>query len=154
MVPMYAIASLISLFSVEAAFFIDAIRDITRWVCCYNSDMFSKWAPQAFVIYCFFALLLSYLGGERSLLILLHGRSPKEPVFPVNLVKREIDVSDPYTFLFLKRGIIRESLVSSPPLAHQPNAVAHRVCSNEACLGHRYDDFEGNREIQRRGFSC
>jgi len=28
MVPMYAIASLISLFSVEAAFFIDAIRDI------------------------------------------------------------------------------------------------------------------------------
>jgi len=62
---------------------------------------------QAFVIYCFFVLLLVYLGGERSLLILLHGRPPKEPVFPVNLVKREIDVSDPYTFLFLKRGILR-----------------------------------------------
>jgi len=60
------------------------------------------------VIYCFFALLTSYLGGERSLLILLHGRPPKEPVFPVNLIKREIDVSDPYTFLFLKRGILRE----------------------------------------------
>jgi len=28
MVPLYAISSLISLFSVEAAFFIDAIRDI------------------------------------------------------------------------------------------------------------------------------
>lgn len=28
MVPLYAVASLISLFSVEAAFFIDAIRDI------------------------------------------------------------------------------------------------------------------------------
>ena len=28
MVPLYAIASLISLFSLEAAFFIDAIRDI------------------------------------------------------------------------------------------------------------------------------
>jgi len=38
---------------------------------------------------------------------MLHGRPPKEPVFPVNLVKREIDVSDPYTFLFLKRGILR-----------------------------------------------
>lgn len=28
MVPLYAVASLISLFSVEAAFFIDAIRDV------------------------------------------------------------------------------------------------------------------------------
>ncbi|KAF9002526.1 organic solute transporter Ostalpha-domain-containing protein [Cyathus striatus] len=91
MVPVYAIASLISLFSVEAAFVIDAIRDIY----------------EAFVIYCFFSLLLSYLGGERSLLIMLHGRPPKEPVFPMNLFKREIDVSDPYTFLFLKRGIFQ-----------------------------------------------
>ncbi|KAF8962096.1 organic solute transporter Ostalpha-domain-containing protein [Flammula alnicola] len=91
MVPLYAIASLISLFSVEAAFFIDAIRDIY----------------EAFVIYCFFVLLLSYLGGERSLLILLHGRPPKEPVFPINIFKHEIDVSDPHTFLFLKRGILQ-----------------------------------------------
>ncbi|KDR79314.1 hypothetical protein GALMADRAFT_208731 [Galerina marginata CBS 339.88] len=91
MVPLYAISSLISLFSVEAAFVIDAIRDIY----------------EAFVIYCFFVLLLSYLGGERSLLILLHGRPPKDPVFPINLFKREIDVSDPYTFLFLKRGILQ-----------------------------------------------
>lgn len=91
MVPIYAIASLISLFSVEAAFVIDAIRDIY----------------EAFVIYCFFVLLLSYLGGERSLLIMLHGRPPKQPVFPINLFKSEIDVSDPYTFLFLKRGILQ-----------------------------------------------
>ncbi|PPQ96895.1 hypothetical protein CVT26_005881 [Gymnopilus dilepis] len=91
MVPLYAVSSLISLFSVEAAFFIDAVRDIY----------------EAFVIYCFFVLLLSYLGGERSLLILQHGRPPKEPVFPINLFKHEIDVSDPYTFLFLKRGILQ-----------------------------------------------
>ncbi|KAJ6607715.1 organic solute transporter Ostalpha-domain-containing protein [Mycena sp. CBHHK59/15] len=91
MVPIYAISSLISLFSLEAAFFIDAIRDIY----------------EAFVIYCFFVLLLSYLGGERSLLIMLHGRPPKDPVFPVSLFKREIDVSDPYMFLFLKRGILQ-----------------------------------------------
>ncbi|KAJ7018280.1 DUF300 domain-containing protein [Mycena alexandri] len=91
MVPLYAVSSLISLFSLEAAFFIDAIRDIY----------------EAFVIYCFFVLLLSYLGGERSLLIMLHGRPPKDPVFPVNLFKREIDVSDPYMFLFLKRGILQ-----------------------------------------------
>ncbi|EIN05458.1 DUF300-domain-containing protein [Punctularia strigosozonata HHB-11173 SS5] len=91
MVPLYAISSFISLFSLDAAFFIDAIRDIY----------------EAFVIYCFFQLLLAYLGGERSLLILLHGRPPKEAVFPATLFMREIDVSDPYTFLFLKRGIIQ-----------------------------------------------
>ncbi|KAJ7757267.1 DUF300-domain-containing protein [Mycena maculata] len=91
MVPLYAVSSLISLFSLEAAFFIDAIRDIY----------------EAFVIYCFFVLLLSYLGGERSLLIMLHGRPPKDPVFPLSLFKREIDVSDPYMFLFLKRGILQ-----------------------------------------------
>jgi hypothetical protein len=51
---------------------------------------------------------LGYLGGERALLILVHGRPPKDPVFPVNLFRSEIDVSDPYTFLALKRGIIRE----------------------------------------------
>ncbi|RDX49431.1 DUF300-domain-containing protein [Lentinus brumalis] len=91
MVPLYAIASFISLFSLEAAFFIDAVRDIY----------------EAFVIYCFFDLLIAYLGGERSLLILLHGRPPKYPVFPGNLIWREVDVSDPYTFLFLKRGVIQ-----------------------------------------------
>ncbi|KAI0354083.1 DUF300-domain-containing protein [Trametes cingulata] len=91
MVPLYAIASFISLFSLEAAFFIDAVRDIY----------------EAFVIYCFFDLLIAYLGGERSLLILLHGRPPKYPVFPGNLFWREVDVSDPYTFLFLKRGVIQ-----------------------------------------------
>ncbi|PCH37147.1 DUF300-domain-containing protein [Wolfiporia cocos MD-104 SS10] len=91
MVPIYAIASFISLFSLQAAFFIDVIRDIY----------------EAFVIYCFFDLLIAYLGGERSLLILLHGRPPKYPVFPGNIFWREVDVSDPHTFLFLKRGVIQ-----------------------------------------------
>ncbi|KAL4063857.1 DUF300-domain-containing protein [Scleroderma citrinum] len=91
MVPLYAIASLISLFSLEAAFFIDVIRDIY----------------EAFVIYCFFVLLLDYLGGERSLLIMLHGRPPIPAIFPVSLWRSDIDVSDPYTFLFLKRGILQ-----------------------------------------------
>ncbi|KAI0266441.1 organic solute transporter Ostalpha-domain-containing protein [Gloeopeniophorella convolvens] len=91
MVPIYAISSLISLFSLEAAFVIDVIRDIY----------------EAFVIYCFFQLLLGYLGGERSLLILVHGRQPKIPPIPMNVFQRELDVSDPYTFLFLKRGILQ-----------------------------------------------
>ncbi|THH09689.1 hypothetical protein EW146_g8614 [Bondarzewia mesenterica] len=91
MVPLYGISSLISLFSLEAAFVIDVVRDIY----------------EAFVIYCFFQLLLAYLGGERSLLILVHGRPPKIPPFPMNIFQRELDVSDPYTFLFLKRGILQ-----------------------------------------------
>ena len=39
-------------------------------------------------------------------------------MFPVNLFNREIDVrvSDPYTFLFLKRGILREFFRHHPPL--------------------------------------
>ncbi|KAH7890549.1 DUF300-domain-containing protein [Phlebopus sp. FC_14] len=91
MVPIYAVASLISLFSLEAAFFIDVIRDVY----------------EAFVIYCFFVLLLDYLGGERALLILLHGRPPIPAIFPVSLWRHEIDASDPYTYLFLKRGILQ-----------------------------------------------
>ena len=60
------------------------------------------------MIYCFFDLMVAYLGGERSLLILLHGRPPKHPAFPGNIFWPEVDVSDPYTFLFLKRGVLRE----------------------------------------------
>ncbi|KZT21940.1 DUF300-domain-containing protein [Neolentinus lepideus HHB14362 ss-1] len=91
MVPIYAISSLISLFSLGAAFVIDALRDIY----------------EAFVIYCFFQLLVAYLGGERSLLIMVHGRPPREPPFPVSIFQRELDISDPYTFLFLQRGILQ-----------------------------------------------
>ncbi|KAF8598955.1 DUF300-domain-containing protein [Ceratobasidium sp. AG-I] len=91
MVPLYAVSSFVSLFSLEAGVIIDVVRDVY----------------EAFVIYCFFHLLLIYLGGERSLLILLYGREPKEHAFPVSLFKRELDASDPFTFLFLRRGILQ-----------------------------------------------
>lgn len=110
MVPIYAISSLISLFSLEAAFVIDALRDI--YEVCYapgSTHPSVLTLLQAFVIYCFFNLLLNYLGGERSLLILVHGRAPKYPPAPMNIFQPELDVSDPYTFLFLKRGIMRAS---------------------------------------------
>ncbi|CAJ0651360.1 10272_t:CDS:2 [Entrophospora sp. SA101] len=91
MVPIYAISSWISLTSTNAAFYVDAIRDIY----------------EAFVIYCFFNLLVNCLGGERSLLILLHGRPPTPHLFPVNFFLRDIDIGDPYAFLFIKRGILQ-----------------------------------------------
>ncbi|KAK4688065.1 organic solute transporter subunit alpha, partial [Tremellales sp. Uapishka_1] len=91
MVPLYAISSLIALFSLEAAFFIDAVRDLY----------------EAFVIYTFLQLLITYLGGERSLLIILHGRPPIPHPFPVGLFLRPMDVSDPWVLLNLKRGVLQ-----------------------------------------------
>lgn len=110
MVPIYAISSFVSLISLDAAFYIDVVRDIYEVCQVFRilSEVFKSYLhPQAFVIYCFFDLLIAYLGGERSLLIMLHGRPPKYPIFPGNIFWREVDVSDPYTFLFFKRGVIR-----------------------------------------------
>lgn len=92
MVPLYSISSLISLFSLQAAFLIDLMRDLY----------------EAFVIYSFFTLLVEYLGGERSILILLHGRDPINHLFPFNYFLGKIDPSDPYTLLAIKRGVLRE----------------------------------------------
>ncbi|CAG8502393.1 5482_t:CDS:2 [Ambispora leptoticha] len=91
MVPIYALTSWASLVSLDAAFYLDAVRDIY----------------EAFVIYCFFNLLINYLGGERSILILLHGRPPTRHVMPVSIFIKDMDVGDPYSFLFLKRGILQ-----------------------------------------------
>ncbi|UZJ51936.1 hypothetical protein CBS101457_001256 [Exobasidium rhododendri] len=91
MVPIYSLSSLASLFSLDAAFVIDLVRDIY----------------EAFVILSFFSLLVEYLGGERSLLILVHGRKPVPHPFPVSLFFSPLDISDPYTFLGLKRGVLQ-----------------------------------------------
>ncbi|KAJ1024823.1 hypothetical protein NDA16_002863 [Ustilago loliicola] len=91
MVPIYSIASVISLYSLQLADIIDLFRDLY----------------EAFVIYCFFNLLIEYLGGERSLIVLLHGRRPQEHIFPANLFLHDMDASDPYTFLALKRGVLQ-----------------------------------------------
>ena len=90
-VPIYSVASCISLFSLNAAFVIDLVRDLY----------------EAFVIYCFFNLLVEYLGGERSLIILLHGRQPTPHPWPFGLFLKPMDASDPFTFLALKRGILQ-----------------------------------------------
>lgn len=91
MVPLYAIASCLSLLSFTAASFIDPIRDVY----------------EAFVIYCFFNLLVNYLGGERSIIIMTHGRQPKSHPWPMKYVCDPVDISDPYTFLGIKRGILQ-----------------------------------------------
>ncbi|CAG8623286.1 8836_t:CDS:2, partial [Paraglomus occultum] len=91
MVPIYAISSWISLISLRMAFYLDAVRDIY----------------EAFVMYCFFNLLINYLGGDRSLLISRHGHPPLVATGFIRFFVKEIDISDPLFFLFLKRSILQ-----------------------------------------------
>jgi hypothetical protein len=86
--------------SLAAAQFLDPIRDMY----------------EAFTIYTFFQLLINFLGGERSLIIMMHGRAPKEHVWPLNYVFPKVDISDPHTFLAVKRGILQYAWLK-PPLA-------------------------------------
>jgi len=62
---------------------------------------------QAFTIYTFFQLLINYLNGERALIIMTHGREPVHHLWPLNHVLPRVDISDPYTFLAIKRGILQ-----------------------------------------------
>jgi hypothetical protein len=91
MVPIYSIASWTSMVSLTASAFVDPIRDIY----------------EAFTIYTFFQLLINYLGGERSLIIMTHGRAPVQHLWPLNHVLPKVDISDPHTFLSIKRGILQ-----------------------------------------------
>ncbi|KAL2264310.1 hypothetical protein VTK26DRAFT_7276 [Humicola hyalothermophila] len=91
MVPIYSIASWTSMVSQTAAAFLDPIRDIY----------------EAFTIYTFFQLLINYLGGERALIIMTHGREPVHHLWPLNHVLPRVDISDPHTFLAIKRGILQ-----------------------------------------------
>ncbi|CCF40223.1 hypothetical protein CH063_02301 [Colletotrichum higginsianum] len=91
MVPIYSIASWTSMISIKAASFLDPVRDIY----------------EAFTIYTFFQLLINYLSGERALIIMTHGREPVSHLWPLNHVLPRVDISDPHTFLAIKRGILQ-----------------------------------------------
>jgi hypothetical protein len=51
--------------------------------------------------------LINYLGGERALIIMTHGREPVHHLWPLNHILPRVDISDPYTFLAIKRGILQ-----------------------------------------------
>ncbi|KAF2456118.1 organic solute transporter Ostalpha-domain-containing protein [Lineolata rhizophorae] len=100
MVPIYSIASWGSLVSLKAAFWIDPFRDVY----------------EAFTIYTFTQLLINFIGGERSLIILMHGRAPRSHLWPLNHCLPKVDISDPHTFLAIKRGILQYTWIK-PTLA-------------------------------------
>ena len=70
----------------------------------------------------------------------------------MNVFQREIDVSDPFTFLFLKRGILRKYLALVRFSRHNPNFS--RICSSQASPRDCFASVEGIRKIQRRRISC
>jgi hypothetical protein len=51
--------------------------------------------------------LINYVSGERALIIMTHGREPVHHLWPVNHVLPRVDISDPHTFLAIKRGILQ-----------------------------------------------
>ncbi|OCK98845.1 DUF300-domain-containing protein [Cenococcum geophilum 1.58] len=91
MVPIYSASSWASLISLKAAFWIGPFRDVY----------------EAFTIYTFVQLLTNFIGGERALIILMHGRPPVSHLWPLNYVLPKVDISDPHTFLAVKRGILQ-----------------------------------------------
>lgn len=91
MVPIYSAASWASVESQTAAFYLDPLRDVY----------------EAFTIYTFLQLLVNFLGGERSLIIMMHGRAPKSHPWPLNHCFAKMDISDPHTYLAIKRGILQ-----------------------------------------------
>ena len=62
---------------------------------------------QAFTIYTFFQLLINFIGGERALILLTYGRPPVSHLWPLNYCLPKIDISDPHTFLAIKRGVLQ-----------------------------------------------
>lgn len=116
--PIFAAASWTSTISLTAAQFLDPIRDIYE-VCSWdvslaNSKLTS--CTQAFTIYTFFQLLINFLGGERAVIIMAHGRPPVSHAWPLSRALPKIDISDPHTFLAVKRGIL-QYVVLKPILA-------------------------------------
>lgn len=99
--------------SLTAAQFVDPIRDIYE-VCAtclvaaiLRMILTTPFSMQAFTIYTFFQLLINYLDGERALIIMTHGREPVSHLWPMNHVLARVDISDPHTFLAIKRGILQ-----------------------------------------------
>ncbi|KKK12568.1 PF03619 domain protein [Aspergillus rambellii] len=91
MVPIYAASSWASIVSLRASLWLAPIRDVY----------------EAFTIYTFFQLLINFLGGERAVIIMTHGRQPIQHAWPLNHFLPKVDISDPHTFLAVKRGILQ-----------------------------------------------
>lgn len=91
MIPLYAVSCYVALRWYTVSRFLEPFREIY----------------EAFVIYTFFSLLTHLLGGERNIVILTSGREPVKQPPPFGKFLPSVDISDPYTLLAIKRGILQ-----------------------------------------------
>lgn len=92
LLPIFGITCYISLINFKIGEFFTPIREI------YES----------FVIYTFYKLLVTLLGGEYEIIVSNHNKPPTKHLFPFNLIlRRPIDISDPNDFLTIKRCILQ-----------------------------------------------
>ena len=89
---------------------------------------------QAFTIYTFFQLLINFIGGERALIVLMHGRPPVSHLWPLNALFAKVDISDPHTFLAIKRGILQYTWIK-PMLAIAAIAMKATGIYQEGYIG-------------------
>ncbi|CDK27935.1 unnamed protein product [Kuraishia capsulata CBS 1993] len=90
-VPLFAISCFLNITSETLSKAVEPIREVY----------------EAFVIYTFFGLLTRMLGGERRIVITASGREPVAHPSFVGWVLAPLDISDPRSFLVLKRGILQ-----------------------------------------------
>ncbi|KAK6205172.1 organic solute transporter Ostalpha-domain-containing protein [Scheffersomyces amazonensis] len=93
-VPLFAVSCysmLVNQTSIVIKYFVEPIREVY----------------EAFVIYTFFSLLTDMLNGERHIIIMTSGRQPVEHPGIMKYFFPPMDISDPYTFLGVKRGILQ-----------------------------------------------
>ncbi|KNC75952.1 hypothetical protein SARC_11531 [Sphaeroforma arctica JP610] len=91
LVPIYSLDSWFSLVFVEAALYLDTLRDVY----------------EAYVLYQFFLLCVSYLGGEAQAKLVLSRKADMAHSWPMNYCFSPIQTSSPYFFLNMKRGILQ-----------------------------------------------
>lgn len=91
MVPLFATSCYVSLRWFPLSKFVEPVKEIY----------------EAFVIYTFFSLLTLLLGGERNIVIITSGRPPVKHPPPFKKVLPAVDMSDPFTLLAIKRGILQ-----------------------------------------------
>lgn len=60
---------------------------------------------EAFIIYTFYQLLCYLLNGERGIISQNHNLTSH--LFPLNYMLHDVNISDPYEFLVIKRGILQ-----------------------------------------------
>lgn len=90
-VPMFAVSCYASLINYKVEPFIEPIREMY----------------EAIVIYTFYKLLVFLLGGEKAIVQNSENRLPTNHFFPLSLIMKPIEISDPKQFLMIKRMILQ-----------------------------------------------